>query len=62
MRRIILPSVACLAVPYFSTLFHKEKDFQKNVLEHKRNVLIFSATLKISHYKKNFARFYYERT
>ena len=59
MRRIILPSVASLAVPHFSTLSHKRHDFREKVIEYKICVLIFSTTFlrNISHSKKNSARY-----
>jgi hypothetical protein len=42
-RRVILSSVASLAVPYFSTFPHKRIDFRKRkVMEHKTRVLVFS--------------------
>jgi hypothetical protein len=44
MRRIILSSVACLALPHFSTLSHKRLDFRENVIENKMCVLIFTTT------------------
>jgi hypothetical protein len=44
MRRIILPSVACLAVPCLSTLFHKCVIFSGKVVERKIRVVIFSTT------------------
>jgi len=40
-----MPSVACLVVPYISTLRHKPHDFREKVTEHKMCVLIFSANL-----------------
>jgi len=46
IRSIILPSVACLTVPYFTTLSYKRYDFSRGgegeVIEYKRSVLIFS--------------------
>jgi hypothetical protein len=43
MRRTMLLSVPCPAVPHFSTLSHKRQDFgEKKVTEHK--IMIFSTT------------------
>ena len=60
----IVSSVACPAIPHFSTLFHKQHDFQKNVTEHKICVLIFSSTFvwNISYSKKNSPRYYHKCT
>jgi hypothetical protein len=53
IRRIILSSVACLALPYSSTLSHKRHDLRKNVFEHKMCVLIFCTFISnISHSKE----------
>ena len=44
MRRIILLSVACPAVTYFSLLLHKWDEFRKKGSEYKMCVLVFSTT------------------
>jgi endonuclease/exonuclease/phosphatase (EEP) superfamily protein YafD len=54
MRRIILLSVTCLAVPHFSTLLHKRHDFRKTVIE--KNVrfdFVYNLVWNIFHSKKN---------
>jgi hypothetical protein len=45
MRRIILSSVACSAVQYFSILSHKWRDFRKQIIEHKMSALLFSTNM-----------------
>jgi hypothetical protein len=42
MRRIILSSVACLVVPYFSALSHKRNDFRKKKLLNMKGVFWYS--------------------
>jgi len=44
VRRITLPSLACPAVQYFSTLSHERHDFRKKVIEHKVCDLSFSTS------------------
>ena len=46
VRRVVLSSLTCLIVSYFSTSFHKFHDFRKKTSsEHNIFVLIFSANL-----------------
>jgi hypothetical protein len=53
--------VDCLALPFFSTLSHKAKDFQKKVTEHKVCAFTFSTNFvwNIPH-SKNAARYYHK--
>jgi hypothetical protein len=57
--RLILLSVACPAVQYFSKFSHKQHSFPKIITEHKVCVLIFSTTFvwKTSHCMKKWARY-----
>jgi hypothetical protein len=50
MRRILLSSVACLSLPYFSSLSHRRNDFLNiyiYIYEHEMYVLIFSTNLSV---------------
>ena len=46
LRLIVLSSVICPNVPYFSTSSHKRQHFRKNAIEHKICVLIFPTTFR----------------
>jgi hypothetical protein len=54
---VILSSVTCLVLPYFSTLYHKQRNFKKKGIERKICVLIFSTNFvrKFSLSEKNSA-------
>ena len=56
MRRIVLSSVACPAVPYFPALClsHKRYFFRKKVTEHNMYIMIFSTTVVFS-FKEEFS-------
>jgi hypothetical protein len=59
MRRFILSCVACLfLLPYFSALYKKRYDFFKKVTDRKVFDFLHNFFGKISHSKKNSARYY----
>jgi hypothetical protein len=50
MRCTILSSVACLELPYFSTLPHKRQILRKNVTEPKMCFFLFSRHIFLKHF------------
>ena len=56
----VVSSVACSALPYFSTVSHKRHDIREKATEHKMCILIFCTVFvsNISHSKKNSVRYY----
>ena len=45
LRHIILPTVACMAVPYFSTSPHKRRDLKGKIIVHEMCIVTFSTTV-----------------
>ena len=61
MHRIVLPSLACLAVPCFSPLSHKCNDFRQKVTEHKHCIFSINFDWNIGHSKKNRTRYTFSK-
>jgi hypothetical protein len=49
MHRVALSPVACLAVPYISTLCHKDKILEKKIIEHKM-CFVFGTTCFLKYF------------
>jgi predicted transcriptional regulator len=64
MRRIIMPSVAYLAVPYPSIMNNTRHNFFKKLTDYKMCAVTFSATFfwSISHCEKTSATYYHKCT
>jgi hypothetical protein len=61
MSRITVPSVACLEMARFFTLFHERQDFRKYIIENKICFgFLYNFARKISHYKKNSERYFHK--
>ena len=50
LRRIILSSVSCPVLPYFSIFDHKRHDFRKKIIEHRMCVLGFCTNFVKKHF------------
>jgi putative effector of murein hydrolase len=54
LRRILLPSVVCLAIPLYCTLSQRRHDFRKEVLKIKVCCgFLHNSAKNPSHFKKN---------
>ena len=57
----LLSRVACLSVPYFFTLSHKQNDFREKGIEHKKHFdFVYKFVCNIFHSNKNSATYYYK--